>query len=222
MPTTPDPTRTPATERSAPRSAFVLPQGVAVVATRALEALLVLFILGALFSNIDVFSLAATGDYTLVIEGSAYQTVPIGYGFTLYRVTDDKTSLTLDSTVNGTLAIPGQTDQFTFHLAQDTRVYFDALTANSSLTWTLAGAAGTVANRNFYYSDSDTLGGTNPFMLLRAGDYTLTVDGSGATTGDQPSAAYRSHTLRSTERGAKGTSLPSRYSSMSWGMNVCT
>ncbi|HNI80523.1 MAG TPA: CARDB domain-containing protein, partial [Rhodocyclaceae bacterium] len=160
------------------------------------------------FSNIDVFSLAATGDYTLVIEGSAYQTVPIGYGFTLYRVTDDKTSLTLDSTVNGTLAIPGQTDQFSFHLAQDTRVYFDSLTANSSLTWTLAGASGSVVSRNFYYSDSDGLGGTNPFMLLRAGDYTLTVDGSGNTTG---AYAFRLLTAASAEAITVGTEVNTSF-----------
>ena len=62
-------------------------------------------------------------------------------------------------------------------------MYFDSLTNNSNLNWTLVGPAGTaVSNRSFSGSDGLNLSG-NPVLNLVAGTYQLTVAASGSTTG---------------------------------------
>src|SRR5439155_4256584 len=73
-------------------------------------------------------------------------------------------------------------DQYTFTLGGASRLYFDSLTNSTSLTWTLAGPTGAVvSNRTLGASDGFVL--TSPLLSLAAGDYTLTVDGTGDATG---------------------------------------
>jgi hypothetical protein len=84
--------------------------------------------------------------------------------------------------VNGTIAISGEQDQFTFQLASAARLYFDSMTDTGSIFWTLAGPAGIhVSNRPFNNSDSFDIG--NPVLSLPAGAYTITIDASGDVTG---------------------------------------
>src|SRR5262249_56366487 len=61
--------------------------------------------------------------------------------------------------------------------------YFDALTNNANLNWTLAGPTGTVVSaRPFTSSDGFNFSST-PALNLVAGDYVLTIAGQGTTTG---------------------------------------
>src|SRR5205814_1271647 len=84
------------------------------------------------------------------------------------------TPLTLGSTVNDTIAVAGQQVQYTFTLAAGALLYFDALTNDSNLSWSLAGPAGTAVNgRNFTGSDGLSAPG-DPVLSLPAGAYTLT------------------------------------------------
>src|SRR5262249_19208664 len=72
----------------------------------------------------------------------------------------------------------GEQDRYTFSLAVTSLLYFDALTNNSNLTWTLTGLAGTaVSNRRFDQSDG------TPLISVPPGDYTLTIDVPGEATG---------------------------------------
>ncbi|MFO1022809.1 MAG: Ig-like domain-containing protein [Planctomycetales bacterium] len=97
-----------------------------------------------------------------------------------YKVADDgATVLSLQGTVNGSLTSPGQSDQFTFTLGARTNVYFDALTNDPSLTWTLKGADITITEA-FANSDWAT---NNAVRSLPAGSYTLTVDRDGDSVG---------------------------------------
>ena len=158
------------------------------------------------FADTDNLLIAYTGKYTLLLEGDARQIGTTAYSFKLHRIVDDAAALSLDTTVNGSLAMPGQVDRYTFTLASDTRVDFDSLTPNSSISWSLTGRQGTVVSRSFYYSDSDSIGSANPFMLLKAGTYTLTVDGDGVTTGDY---AFRLLTAASAQDIALDTDIAS-------------
>src|SRR5262249_246876 len=82
-----------------------------------------------------------------------------------------------NSTVAGRIDHPGQRDIYTFTLADAKQLYFDSLTNNSALTWSLAGPRGTViSNRAFTSSDSFDVGLGAPILDLVAGSYTLTID----------------------------------------------
>src|SRR3546814_18361786 len=72
-------------------------------------------------------------------------------------------------------------DLLTFTLADDTLLYVDALTADSSLVWTLTGPRGDVASRGFTGSDGYSIG-SNPVLAIPAGDYVLRVTNNSAAT----------------------------------------
>ncbi len=83
--------------------------------------------------------------------------------------------------VQGAIAYAGEIDPFSFRLATPSILYFDTLVAPGNLNWTLTGPAGTVVDaRGLSSSDSDAVG--DPLLRLPAGDYTLTVRGTGAGT----------------------------------------
>src|SRR3546814_11131327 len=83
-------------------------------------------------------------------------------------------ALTPGATTGGTRDQPYQSALLTFTLADDTLLYVDALTADSSLVWTLTGPRGDVASRGFTGSDGYSIG-SNPVLAIPAGDYVLRV-----------------------------------------------
>ncbi|MCP5367599.1 MAG: LEPR-XLL domain-containing protein, partial [Hyphomicrobiales bacterium] len=140
---------------------------------------------GSDFNDRDVAALEFDGTYTLILEGRIWAgSDTADYTFNVQKVMDDTAALTLGDAVTGTLDHAGQQDHFTFTLGSQTRLYLDTLTDNANMSWTLTGPDGFAVTRNLRNSNSHDLGGTNPVMTLGAGDYTLTIDGSGATVGD--------------------------------------
>ncbi len=128
-------------------------------------------------------TLGVGGAYTLLLEGSPYATTPSSYGFTLFAQADQAAPLTLGTANTGTVAQPGQLSVYSFALAGETRVAFDALAGSGAITWTLTGPGGVrVTPRSFVYSDATGLGGT-PLLDLTAGAYQLTVTGTGGQVG---------------------------------------
>lgn len=84
--------------------------------------------------------------------------------------------------VAGEIAYAGEVDSYSFQLTSAGTYYFDSLVNNGSLNWTLTGPIGTAVNaRAFSSSDGDNI--SDPLLRLPAGDYTLTIRGSGATVG---------------------------------------
>ncbi|MCP5368563.1 MAG: LEPR-XLL domain-containing protein, partial [Hyphomicrobiales bacterium] len=137
------------------------------------------------FADQDVLTLDRTGTYTLLFEGRVFAgSGTTDYTFNVQKVMDDTAALTLGDLVSGTIDHVGQQDHYTFTLNAVTQLYLDTLTDNANMSWTLTGPNGVSISRNLRNSDSHELGSTNPVMTLGAGDYTLTVDGSGATVGD--------------------------------------
>jgi hypothetical protein len=97
-------------------------------------------------------------------------------------VTDGTQALALGSLVSGAIASPGQRQLYSFTLPSPARLYFDALTNNSNLRWSLDGPVGNVVNnRSFTSSDSISFG--NPVLTLPPGSYTLTVSTAADNTG---------------------------------------
>ncbi|WP_032908246.1 hypothetical protein, partial [Mesorhizobium sp. LNHC252B00] len=135
------------------------------------------------FVDQDVETLAFNGTYTLAVEGYVSNTSPVDFTFGIQKVEDTTAPLTVGATMDGAIAHSGQQNRFTFDLASPARLYFDSLTYDTNLSWTLIGPHGEeVSTRYFIYSDAANLSG-NPVLDLVAGAYTLIVDGSLDATG---------------------------------------
>ena len=127
-------------------------------------------------TDVDTLTLDYTGKYTLLIEGGNNSTGVLDYSFNIQKVTDDHLPLTVGAITSGAIDHVGQIDIYTFTLTEAKQLYFDSLTNNGSLNWTLTGSRrGIVEDFQFSYSDGEY--GANIYDLL-AGSYTLTVDGS--------------------------------------------
>ncbi len=137
-------------------------------------------------TDVDTFSLPQSGAYTLSVEGRYFDTSASGnFAFNLQPVVDTTNTLGLGTLIADAVATAGQRKSYTFTLPEPRRLYFDALT-NFDFIWRLDGPGGTVVDwRSFQASDSADI--ANPVLALGAGDYQLTVVGTGfAATG-----AYR-------------------------------
>src|SRR5262245_27476253 len=85
--------------------------------------------------------------------------------------------------VTGSVSVPGERDAYIFSLTTPTRFYFDSLANQPNLQWSLNGPPGSiVTNRSFSASDAQTV--ADPTLGLPPGDYTLTIYGPSAATGD--------------------------------------
>ena len=118
----------------------------------------------------------------MLVEGYLGDTGTASYSFNAAPVTDTTQPLTLGSTVNSSLAAPGEQDRYTVTLASASLLYFDALTNDGNFAWSLSGPVAPVSDRSFTDSDGFSIS-VDPVLALPAGSYTLTVSGSGQTTG---------------------------------------
>lgn len=85
--------------------------------------------------------------------------------------------------ITGAIATPGQGAQYGFALTAPAQVYFDSLTNDGNITWSLTGPSGTVVSqRGFSGSDSNSISGSD-VLPLGAGSYTITVAGNNSYTG---------------------------------------
>ena len=128
-------------------------------------------------------TLSAGGTYTLLVEGAISDTGTVSYSFNVAPITDPTQTLTLGGLVASSLAAPGELDHYTFNLAANALLYFDSLTNNSALQWSLSGPSGAAVNNSSFASSDGIFGPNNPALALPAGNCTLTVSATGQTTG---------------------------------------
>jgi RHS repeat-associated protein len=133
------------------------------------------------------FAVRQTGTYSLLIEGSS-GSLEIGtYSFNLQHagtvpLTQPGDEIAFGDTVTGSIDTSNEQDYYSFNLASLSNLYFDSLTDDSSLQWSLSGPQGTVVDsRNF--ASSDAINGFGQSLRLVPGAYTLNVDGIGDATG---------------------------------------
>lgn len=130
------------------------------------------------FYDVGTRTLSATGAYTLWVAGwDGEPGVEATHSFNVVPVSESSSALALNTDYFGAIATPGQTHRYTFTLPEPKRVYFQSLTNQPNVHWTLTGAAGTVANNLQFNS-----GGWAAYNLI-PGDYELIVFASGDTTG---------------------------------------
>ena len=70
--------------------------------------------------------------------------------------------------VHGSIDVPGQTDRYTFTLADAKDIYFDSQTAHgNAINWSLSGPRGVeVPSRSFELSDASNLSGRAALSLV--------------------------------------------------------
>ena len=125
---------------------------------------------------------ARTGTYTLAIEGRDSNTQAFDYSFTLARIADRSATLTVDQAIVERIDGPGNTNSYTFTLAADRQLLFDALLSEPGVRWSLTGPRGKVVDAKLFTSSDASAG--NPLLNLVAGAYRLDVFGDGDFTGD--------------------------------------
>jgi hypothetical protein len=141
------------------------------------------------FTDVNNFTLAASGQYRLLVESLLSGTSATNYTFRLVPLGNTPppaftgTPLTLGVGVTNVLATPGATNAYTFTLAQPTWLYFDSLTNNSRLRYTLFGPPGVVASTRGFSG-----GVRGDLHEAPAGDYQLVVS---AVSGYAGSFAFR-------------------------------
>ncbi|HEX8961620.1 MAG TPA: CARDB domain-containing protein, partial [Rhodocyclaceae bacterium] len=136
---------------------------------------------GNLTQDRDAFSVQCTGEYLLLVEGAGSNTAPVSYQFNLQTVSDTTAPLALNTATTANIDQAGKTANYTFTLSEETPVLFDSL-SSSAFYWSLTGPAGQQVSRHLWSDDTSYTNGFERF-LLPAGDYTLSVDASYATTG---------------------------------------
>ena len=122
-------------------------------------------------------TLADTGAYTLIVSGATYNQKPASFSFVLQPVTDISAPLAFNTDISAVLNVPGDTVRYNFALSTADTLFFDALSQNGALQWSLVGPRGTEVASTAIASYGNAL------LSLPAGSYTLTVRGSGNTTG---------------------------------------
>ena len=98
-------------------------------------------------------------------------------------VTTQATGVNATAPISGTISTPGQSIQYKFALTNATQLYFDSLTNDSQLNWSLSGPSGSVVSqKSFQSSDGNNIGGSDNYQAA-PGTYTLTVSGNNSYTG---------------------------------------
>ncbi len=132
-------------------------------------------------TDIEPFVAPVSGDYLLTVEGRITDAAPTGnYSFLLQPVLDETNTLAPGAVAVGAIAHAGQQQHFTFSLGAPARLFFDGLAepdVAGSLNWSLHGPGGVLVNERSFWT-SDSLDGFSQ-LNLPAGDYRLTVNGTG-------------------------------------------
>ncbi|MBK7999158.1 MAG: putative Ig domain-containing protein [Verrucomicrobia bacterium] len=132
------------------------------------------------FSDFGPAIQSAGGIYLLLVEGYVGDANSGTYTFNVVPVNDGSQPMTIGNTISGSITLPGQTQTHTFTLGSATQLYFDSLT-NSPLRWTLTGPTGVLFNNRAFTSVDGPNGDAR--LNLDAGDYTVTISGSGDAVG---------------------------------------
>jgi hypothetical protein len=89
--------------------------------------------------------LTGQGTYTLLVGGGDQEPGPAGtFSFNLVPATQTSAALALNTEYEGALVTPAQQHLYSFTLTERKRVYFQSLTNQSIVRWTLTGPAGIV------------------------------------------------------------------------------
>jgi len=134
-------------------------------------------------NSFDTGVLTTGGRYSLLLEGSIDASSAVPYGFRLLKAGQDVAALGIGETVSGNLPSAARSARYDFSLASAGQFYFDGLTNDSRLSWSLRGPLGTTVSGQSFTSWGAGLY-DQQILALGAGNYSLTVQASGDFSGD--------------------------------------
>ncbi len=122
--------------------------------------------------------LPSDGTYTVVVQAAPTPASGTGnYVVSVYDVTTRVQSLSIGQTTSGLLATPFSSDEWTFATAANAQIQFNFLAESATgLNFSLTGPDG-------FVGFSKIAGGSSLVTLPADGTYTLTAQGTGASTG---------------------------------------
>jgi RHS repeat-associated protein len=133
---------------------------------------------GAGLTSDFAVTLPASGTYVLVLTGQQSSNAAVDYSFQILAPATTTTPLSLGATIQGNLAQPGASASYTFLGRVGQRIVYDALQASTpGLNAELTSPSGL----DLYIANAANE--PSPFTLAEAGTYTLTILGSGNSTG---------------------------------------
>ncbi|QDT46981.1 tRNA(Glu)-specific nuclease WapA precursor [Symmachiella dynata] len=123
------------------------------------------------------FTLPASGDYTIVVD-HAGSTSSYDYSFVLEDASPvgGSAALVLDELTTGQIQTDGETHEYTFSLSGSDTLFFESLTTDTDLRWSLTGPSGAVVTDRDFDAGGLKIDG-------ESGSYTLTIDGPSEATG---------------------------------------
>ncbi len=122
------------------------------------------------------FTLDNGGSYILAVQGNSEN--PVNYNFNLVDASTNNNNLTLNQVINGSIAKPGEQDQYSFTGTIGQRLYYDSLTDITGINVELLTPSGASVFSTTVNRDRDL------FTLTENGIYRLVIDGSNLNTGD--------------------------------------
>jgi len=106
------------------------------------------------------------------------------YSFNVAAIPPDTVgTLSLNTEVDGSINAPGQRSAYNFALDSSKRVYFDTLTANTNMTWTLTGPRGPRWRRTLSPLQTAITSTGRRHSTCRPQLRPSRIDGTGAVTG---------------------------------------
>jgi hypothetical protein len=121
-------------------------------------------------------TLPGDGTYYLMVRGES--TAPISYDVQIVHTSAVLENVGLNASINGAIDKLGQQNIYTFSGNLGQQIVVDAIAGSSGITLKIRNPSG-----NVVYS-GNSLTDSAPLTLLENGDYTVTVDGAGKTTGN--------------------------------------
>ncbi|MCA9039548.1 MAG: hypothetical protein KDA65_04295, partial [Planctomycetaceae bacterium] len=142
-----------------------------------------------LSSDVGTIHFHEGGTYSLLIEGDEADSGTPGYTVEVISQGTDTSSpapLDLSQVVSGNISASLEQDTFTFTLGSGGLYYFDAITDNGPVRWSLSGSTSgsVVTNRTFASSNANDVADGDVILDLAADTYTLTIDADTGVTGD--------------------------------------
>ena len=163
----------------------------------------------SLASDADTFTVQRSGTYLLAIDGDNNNSAPaLSYSFNLRAVIDKQLDLALDQETITSIDAIGQQAVYRFTLSQDQMVVLDSRTNDNAFLWSLSGPRGAeFTRRSMFFEGGDD-------RLLRAGDYTLTIDSAGEKTGSATFKIFTDASLQSLQDNVAVTGVLERSNGM--------
>ena len=132
--------------------------------------------------------LPKTGEYALLLQ--SFGNTPSNYQFKVVTSEFSNAPLNLNEIVSAEIREPGEQDHYTFSGTEGQIIYLDSLLRSvNGIKPTLHAPSGEIVALDSYANrlnwDIDALSPVpEPFVLPESGNYTLTIDADGDTTGD--------------------------------------